>query len=147
LVRQSRPEPDPKDRAGSSNGDRGLGPEDDPARLRERAEAAEHALHESERAVVEADRRRAEAEARLTSLGEQITEEQIFGSKEMFQLVLNTIPQRVFWKDVDSVYVGCNAPFARDAGCDDPSELVGRTDYDILGNRRRTPTGQTIARS
>ena len=64
-------------------------------------------------------------------MGPPIAEEQVFRSEEMFQIVLDTIPQRVFWKDADSVYVGCNAPFARDAGCDDPSELVGRTDYDM----------------
>jgi two-component system cell cycle sensor histidine kinase/response regulator CckA len=96
----------------------------DPARLRERAEVAEEALDEAETALLEAERRRAEAEARLA-------EEQLFRSDEMFQLVLDTIPQRVFWKDTNSVYVGCNAPFARDAGCDDPSELIGRTDHEM----------------
>jgi PAS domain-containing protein len=49
----------------------------------------------------------------------------------MFQLVLDTIPQRVFWKDTDSVYVGCNAALAHDAGFDDPSQLIGLTDYDM----------------
>ena len=85
---------------------------------------AEEALQEAETALVEAERRRSEAETRLA-------EEQLFRSDEMFQLVLDTIPQRVFWKDTNSVYVGCNAPFARDAGCEDPSELVGRTDYEM----------------
>ena len=108
MARQSRPEPSPQD---------GVSADGNPARPRERAEAADLALRKAQRALVE-------AEARLA-------EEQIFGSKEMFQLVLNTIPQRVFWKDTDFVYVGCNAPFARDAGCADPSELVGRTDYDM----------------
>jgi PAS domain S-box-containing protein len=46
--------------------------------------------------------------------------------------VLDTIPQRVFWKDRNSVYVGCNAPLARDAGFDDPSDLIGRTDYEMV---------------
>jgi len=43
---------------------------------------------------------------------------------------LDNIPQRVFWKDQNSVYVGCNKPFALDVGYEDPGELVGRTDYE-----------------
>jgi len=54
-----------------------------------------------------------------------------FSPAEMLQLVLDTIPQRVFWKDTDSVYVGCNLALARDAGFDNPSDLIGRTDYDM----------------
>ena len=34
----------------------------------------------------------------------------------MFQTVLDAIPVRVFWKDRDLNYLGCNRPFARDAG-------------------------------
>ena len=126
MARQSRPKTSPDDvlgvRPGSGTGE--FGPDGDPTRLRERAEAAERAVHEPERALVEADRRRAGAEARFA-------QEQLFHSKEMFQLILDTIPQRVFWKDADSVYVGCNAAFARDAGCDDPTELLGLTDFDM----------------
>ena len=54
-----------------------------------------------------------------------------FRSEEMFQLVLDSIPQRVFWKDSNSVFVGCNLPFARDAGFDHPSRLIGLTDFDM----------------
>ncbi len=49
----------------------------------------------------------------------------------MFQSVLDTIPVRVFWKDLDSVYLGANQLFAQDAGCDSPQELVGKTDHDL----------------
>ncbi|MFX0030686.1 MAG: PAS domain-containing protein, partial [Candidatus Hermodarchaeota archaeon] len=37
-------------------------------------------------------------------------------SKRMFQLVLDNIPQHIFWKDIDSKYLGCNRNFARVAG-------------------------------
>ncbi len=49
----------------------------------------------------------------------------------MLQLVLDTIPVRVFWKDRDSVFRGCNRVFAMDAGFSSPDELVGKTDYDV----------------
>ena len=49
----------------------------------------------------------------------------------MLQQVLDTIPARVFWKDRDSRYLGCNRRFAKDAGREDPSEVVGKTDYEL----------------
>jgi two-component system cell cycle sensor histidine kinase/response regulator CckA len=61
----------------------------------------------------------------------QQAQEDVFRTEQMLQLVLDTIPQRVFWKDTHSTFVGCNAPLARDAGFDDPSQLVGLTDHDM----------------
>jgi PAS domain S-box-containing protein len=52
-------------------------------------------------------------------------------SQQMLQLVLDYIPQYVFWKDCDSIYLGCNRNFARAAGVETPQELVGKTDYDL----------------
>ncbi len=56
-------------------------------------------------------------------------EEALLDSRQMLRSVLDNIPQRVFWKDRNSVYVGCNKPFVLDCGYDDPSELVGKTSY------------------
>jgi len=50
---------------------------------------------------------------------------------EMLALVINHIPQYVFWKDRDSVYLGCNENFARGAGLRSAAEIVGKTDYDL----------------
>jgi PAS domain S-box-containing protein len=58
-------------------------------------------------------------------------EEAVFRAQQMLRLVLDTIPQRVFWKDANSVFVGCNAAHARDAGLADPAEIVGKTDHDL----------------
>ena len=57
------------------------------------------------------------------------TEEALFNSQQMLQAVLDSIPQRVFWKDRNSVYLGCNLPLARDAGFTDPADLIGKDDY------------------
>jgi len=46
--------------------------------------------------------------------------------------ILNTIPIRVFWKDLDLNYLGCNLPFAKDAGLEKPEEVVGKTDYQLF---------------
>jgi PAS domain S-box-containing protein len=57
-------------------------------------------------------------------------EEALFNSRQMLQTVLDTIPQRVFWKDRDLVFLGCNKHLAHDIGYCDPSALIGKTDYD-----------------
>ncbi|MBN2237436.1 MAG: PAS domain-containing protein, partial [Bacteroidales bacterium] len=46
--------------------------------------------------------------------------------------ILNTIPIRVFWKDQDSNYLGCNLPFAQDAGLEKPEDIFGKTDYEVF---------------
>jgi two-component system, cell cycle sensor histidine kinase and response regulator CckA len=52
-------------------------------------------------------------------------------SRRMLRLVLDTIPVRVFWKDDEGRYQGCNRPFASDAGFASPEALLGKTDYDM----------------
>ncbi len=59
-------------------------------------------------------------------------EEELFRSQQMLQLVLDTIPQRVFWKDRNGKYLGCNVPFAKDDGYDDPSEIIGKNDHQLF---------------
>jgi PAS domain S-box-containing protein len=54
-----------------------------------------------------------------------------YHAQQMFQLVLDNIPQRVFWKDRNFRYLGCNKPFARDAGFDSPSDLIGKNDFEL----------------
>ena len=45
--------------------------------------------------------------------------------------ILNTIPQAVFWKDLEGRYLGCNTLFAHAAGKPSPEAVVGQTDYDL----------------
>ena len=52
-------------------------------------------------------------------------------SEQLLQIVIDSIPQRVFWKDRNFVYLGCNRSFALDAGLDDPSLIVGKDDFDL----------------
>ena len=62
----------------------------------------------------------------------QQAETELLNSRLMLQTVLDTIPQRVFWKDRNSVFLGCNKPLAEDCGFSDASELIGKTDYDTV---------------
>jgi PAS domain S-box-containing protein len=52
-------------------------------------------------------------------------------SQKMLQLVLDSIPVRVFWKDLNSVFLGCNKLFAGDAGIQNAQQIIGKTDYDM----------------
>ncbi|WP_254174122.1 PAS domain-containing protein [Planktothrix pseudagardhii] len=58
-------------------------------------------------------------------------EEALEQSQQMLKLIMNTIPQRIFWKDRNSVYQGCNLQVALDAGFNSPQDLIGKTDYDL----------------
>lgn len=52
-------------------------------------------------------------------------------ARQMLQLALDAIPVRVFWKDLDLNYLGCNELFAQDAGRERPEQLIGRSDFDM----------------
>lgn len=64
--------------------------------------------------------RRKEAEAALKE------------KEQYLRLVLNNIPQQVFWKDRDSRFLGCNKNWADAAGLESPEAVVGLTDFDLL---------------
>ena len=50
---------------------------------------------------------------------------------QLLQTVLDAFPLSVFWKDRESVYLGCNQLFAITAGMDSPLEAIGKTDFDF----------------
>ncbi|KAM3108006.1 PAS domain S-box protein [Phormidesmis sp. 146-33] len=50
---------------------------------------------------------------------------------QLFQRVLDTLPQLIFWKDRNSVYLGCNHNGAKVAGVASPEQIIGKTDYDM----------------
>jgi diguanylate cyclase (GGDEF)-like protein/PAS domain S-box-containing protein len=52
-------------------------------------------------------------------------------SKNLLQLVVETAPARIFWKDRDLRLLGCNTLFAKDAGYSKPDELTGKTDFEM----------------
>jgi PAS domain S-box-containing protein len=57
---------------------------------------------------------------------------------EFMQLVLNNIPQYIFWKNRDCVYLGCNQRWAEMAGFKDASEVVGITDEQLPWSEEET---------
>lgn len=47
------------------------------------------------------------------------------------QLVMDSIPQYIFWKDINSVYMGCNKKFLEACGFENVEDILGKTDYDM----------------
>jgi len=52
-------------------------------------------------------------------------------SHDLLQDIVEGIPIRVFWKDREGRYLGCNSLFAKDAGLSKPDELIGKTDSEM----------------
>jgi PAS domain S-box-containing protein len=73
-----------------------------------------------------------QAIAIVRNITERVAADEALGeSREMLRLVLTNIPQFIFWKDTNSVYLGCNENFARVAGLASSEAVVGKTDYDL----------------
>lgn len=51
--------------------------------------------------------------------------------EQFLQLVMNNVPQYIYWKDRNSTFLGCNRNFARVAGLSSPQEITDKTDYDM----------------
>lgn len=49
----------------------------------------------------------------------------------ILESIIEKLPVRVFWKDVDSRYLGCNSAFARDGGGQTPLDIIGKTDAEL----------------
>lgn len=52
-------------------------------------------------------------------------------NKELLKRIIDTVPIRIFWKDRQSRYLGCNRLFAQDAGLESEADFIGKTDYDF----------------
>jgi len=73
-------------------------------------------------------------------------EKELAQTKEsQFRTLIESLPQKIFLKDMNSVYISCNANYASDLKIK-PEEIAGKTDYDFsphswLKNTRRTRRG------
>ncbi|HLK61617.1 MAG TPA: ATP-binding protein [Chthonomonadaceae bacterium] len=58
-------------------------------------------------------------------------EEELRTSRAMLQLVIDTIPLGVFWKDRNSAHLGVNRTAAEAIGFADPSQVLGKADHEF----------------
>ncbi|MDA3818584.1 MAG: PAS domain-containing protein, partial [Prolixibacteraceae bacterium] len=59
----------------------------------------------------------------------------IHASVSEIEQLLDSISQRVFWKNNNGKYIGCNRTFAADFGLSDPNEIIGKTDSDLFDEK------------
>uniref|UniRef100_UPI0038D48550 hybrid sensor histidine kinase/response regulator n=1 Tax=Pseudanabaena mucicola TaxID=71190 RepID=UPI0038D48550 len=52
-------------------------------------------------------------------------------SQQFIQTVVDTVPLALFWKNRESVYLGCNQQFAKVVGLKSAEEIIGKTDFDL----------------
>ncbi|MBU3967468.1 MAG: PAS domain S-box protein [Euryarchaeota archaeon] len=60
----------------------------------------------------------------------KLTIEILQASENKYRVLLENLPQKIFHKDKNSVYVSCNNNYARDLKIQ-PDEIIGKTDYDF----------------
>lgn len=58
-------------------------------------------------------------------------EESLVASRELLHSVVENAPVRIFWKDAQLHYLGCNSAFARDAGLAAPEDILGKDDFQL----------------
>jgi len=66
------------------------------------------------------------------------TKDALQKNETMLSLILNSIPQSIFWKDRNSIYLGCNKVFALEAGFEDPAQIIGKSDFDLPWSREES---------
>ena len=57
--------------------------------------------------------------------------ELLVASHDLLKSVIENTPARVFWKDIDLHYLGCNSAFAYGAGMSCPEDLIGKDDFQL----------------
>ncbi len=63
----------------------------------------------------------------------QLAEKSLRKSEAHLRALLNTLPDLIWLKDVDGIYLSCNPRFERFFGSSE-DEIIGKTDYDFLSN-------------
>ncbi len=76
------------------------------------------------------------------SLGEAFyrhqLQDKLIKSKNFLQLVVDSIPQIIFWKDCNSVFLGCNQKLADIWGLTSVEEIAGKTDDDVSSPKEKS---------
>jgi PAS domain S-box-containing protein len=92
---------------------------------RELAETLEQRVRERTREQVEAYNK-----LQVEILESKRKEEELYKSEGKYRLLVESLPQGIFYKDRNLVYVSCNENYARILSLK-PEEIPGKTDYDL----------------
>ena len=59
-------------------------------------------------------------------------------SHKLLKTIIDMAPMRIFWKDTNLSYLGCNPPFANDAGVPDTQSVIGKNDFQLAWKDQAT---------
>lgn len=62
---------------------------------------------------------------------QKMVEQELAESQRFLKLVIDTIPDRVYWKDTRGRYLGVNRRFEIESGVASSAEIIGKTDADF----------------
>ena len=58
--------------------------------------------------------------------------EQLRQKEEFLKLIIDNMPQLIFWKDINSVYLGCNQKVVEMNKVNSSEDIIGKTDFDLV---------------
>jgi rsbT co-antagonist protein RsbR len=56
---------------------------------------------------------------------------QLTESRHMLEMIMDLIPEAIFWKDIDLHFLGSNQAFAANAGLASAKDLIGKSDFEM----------------
>ncbi|MBD2421260.1 PAS domain S-box protein [Anabaena cylindrica FACHB-243] len=69
--------------------------------------------------------------AKRSEIIRQQAEQAFQESQTLLQLVMDSLPMAIFWKDKNCRYLGCNRQLVLDAGVSSLADIIGKTDFDM----------------
>lgn len=63
----------------------------------------------------------------------KIAEDQLIREKSLLNSMINSIPDLIFYKNKDNIYIGCNDAFCKFNELN-PDQIIGKTDFEIFPN-------------
>ncbi len=64
-------------------------------------------------------------------MDDKLNEDASFAQKNLFDLIIENLPDQIYLKDAESRFILCNTPVAHNAGFKSPQEVIGKTDLDL----------------
>jgi PAS domain S-box-containing protein len=70
--------------------------------------------------------------AKRNEIIRQQTEKALEENQILLQLIMDSLPIAIFWKDRNCRYLGCNHQLLLDTGLSSVAEIIGKTDFDLV---------------
>ncbi len=71
------------------------------------------------------------SEGQKNFIKEGINEDMSFAQKNLFNLIIENMPDQIYLKDAESRFILCNTPVAHSVGHKSPEDVIGKTDFDL----------------